>query len=98
MTTPRVPIPYISDPSLNLTDGWQKERRKLAIKRLKYLKWITMPINVFPLIPDFGLALRPLRPDVNWYWTLAGGEVFVSAPLCWIGFRANVWPDQPLTI
>ena len=61
--------------------------------RLKMVGWLTMPVNVFPPIPDLGIGLFPLSPQPVWTWRLSHGEVFISQPLVYLGFYQGAFPN-----
>jgi len=97
MTVPHVPVPLIVPVPLQLTASDRKDRIGRAAARLKLIRWLTMPCNVFPDVPAWGLALSPANPNVHWRWRLSDGSEFTSFPLVWIGFWGGMWsPDGTL--
>jgi hypothetical protein len=94
MSVRHVPVPYKVPSALQLTP----ETRKAAIRkvgaRLKLMRWLTIPINALPVVPEWGMALLPTRPNAVWKWRLQGGDIYCSNPLGWIGFWGGMWsPD-----
>lgn len=98
MSTIALRPPLYVPPALEPTSDERKQRIQQACRRLKLVKWLTLPVNCFPAIPDWGLALKVTSESVRWHWRTSGGAVYVSAELVWLGFRHNVWPNEPLTL
>jgi len=79
----RAPL-YLS-PTLQPTVADRKRSIRGFGARLKMMHWLTIPRNVFPEVPEHGLALFPTKPAIEWRWDIGSIIDWRSDSLIWIG-------------